>query len=63
MSDFKLLHEFTSNGIKISKYCSTKTGLSIVLADIEGPIVEGAFILATEAHDDDGCPHVSLIRC
>ncbi len=23
-----------------------------------GPLVEGAFVLATEAHDDDGCPHV-----
>jgi Zn-dependent M16 (insulinase) family peptidase len=25
-----------------------------------GPVVQGYFTLATEAHDDDGCPHVCL---
>lgn len=45
-------------GVEVSKFRSNKSGLSVVHVDVEGPIVEGAFALATEAHDDDGCPHV-----
>eukprot|EP01116_Phalansterium_solitarium_P016672 TRINITY_DN3923_c0_g2_i1.p1 TRINITY_DN3923_c0_g2~~TRINITY_DN3923_c0_g2_i1.p1 ORF type:complete len:1064 (+),score=371.04 TRINITY_DN3923_c0_g2_i1:1094-4285(+) len=47
---------FFVNGVKVSKLV-TQSGLTVVLADVEGPLVEGAFVLATEAHDDDGCPH------
>ncbi|KAL3870529.1 hypothetical protein ACJMK2_038583 [Sinanodonta woodiana] len=43
--------------IPIDKYKSTKTGLTVVIADVEGPIVNGYICLATEAHDDDGLPH------
>ncbi|KAK3592274.1 hypothetical protein CHS0354_037563 [Potamilus streckersoni] len=43
--------------IPIVKYKSTKTGLTVFIADVEGPIVNGYICLATEAHDDDGLPH------
>jgi len=41
----------------VDKYRSRKTGLTIVLARAESPIVNGYFCLATEADDHDGLPH------
>ncbi|XP_033646112.1 uncharacterized protein C05D11.1-like [Asterias rubens] len=47
-----------SNGIvPVNKYKSTRTGLQVFIAEVEGPLVNGFFCLATEAHDDDGLPH------
>ncbi|XP_060600571.1 uncharacterized protein C05D11.1-like [Ruditapes philippinarum] len=43
--------------IPVAKYRSKKTGLSVCIAQVEGPLVNGYFCLATEAHDDDGLPH------
>eukprot|EP00795_Rhopilema_esculentum_P010838 gene10838-19655_t len=43
--------------IPVEKYKSTLTGLTICVANVEGPLVNGYFCLATEAHDDDGLPH------
>ena len=43
--------------ILVEKYQSNLTGLKIVLAQVEGPLVNGYFTLATETHDDDGLPH------
>eukprot|EP00112_Aurelia_sp_Birch-Aquarium-sp1_P017903 Seg42.13_Seg42.8 transcript_id=Seg42.13_Seg42.8/GoldUCD/mRNA.D3Y31 product="putative protein C05D11.1" protein_id=Seg42.13_Seg42.8/GoldUCD/D3Y31 len=43
--------------IPIVKYRSIRTGLTICVANVEGPLVNGYFCLATEAHDDDGLPH------
>jgi len=39
------------------KYRSELTGLTVVLAETDSPIVNGYFCLATEAHDHDGLPH------
>ncbi|KAI9272698.1 Metalloenzyme, LuxS/M16 peptidase-like protein [Phascolomyces articulosus] len=47
----------TDYGITFTKYKSTKTGLTVALADIEAPLVNGYFALATESFDDFGCPH------
>ncbi|KAI8369556.1 Metalloenzyme, LuxS/M16 peptidase-like protein [Radiomyces spectabilis] len=47
----------TDYDITFIKYKSRKTGLTVVLADIEAPLVNGFFTLATEACDDFGCPH------
>ena len=44
-------------GINVEKYRATRTGLTVCVADVPGPIVNGFFCLATEAHDDDGLPH------
>lgn len=45
------------NRIPVYEFKSRRTGLTIVLAEVEGPVVNGYFCLATEAHDDDGLPH------
>ncbi|XP_059480505.1 uncharacterized protein C05D11.1-like [Neocloeon triangulifer] len=55
---FKLVCEGQANGlVDVKKYRSARTGLTVVLADVDGPVVNGYFCLATEAHDDDGLPH------
>jgi len=46
-----------SDGLSVSKYRSKLTGLTVVLAKAESPIVNGYFCLATEAMDNDGLPH------
>merc|ERR1719204_1582484 len=43
--------------IPVKKYRSKETGLNVFLVNIDGPVVNGYFCLATEAHDDDGLPH------
>ncbi|CAO3618389.1 unnamed protein product [Cunninghamella blakesleeana] len=47
----------TEYGVTFTKYISKKTGLKVALADIEAPLVNGYFTLATESFDDFGCPH------
>lgn len=57
-SGFEFLYDVTADGnIPISKYRSKNTGISVFIAQVEGPLVNGYFCLATEAHDDDGLPH------
>ncbi|CAK1549762.1 unnamed protein product [Leptosia nina] len=58
MSQFKLVSSTkASDVIPVNKYVSNKTGLTVIIANVEGPTVNGFFCLATEAHDDDGLPH------
>nr|XP_026487526.1 uncharacterized protein C05D11.1-like [Vanessa tameamea] len=58
MSHFKLISSIkASDVIPVNKYVSDKTGLTVIIANVEGPLVKGFFCLATEAHDDDGLPH------
>lgn len=46
MSSLKLLASAKVNGtIPVHKYQSTLTGLSIVLAQVEGPVLNGYFTL------------------
>lgn len=47
----------TDFGVTFTKFKSDKTGLTVMLADIEAPLVNGYFALATESFDDFGCPH------
>ncbi|KAK4519276.1 uncharacterized protein ATC70_009508 [Mucor velutinosus] len=47
----------TDFGVTFTKLKSEKTGLTVMLADIEAPLVNGYFALATESFDDFGCPH------
>ncbi|XP_058831479.1 uncharacterized protein C05D11.1-like [Topomyia yanbarensis] len=55
---FKLISSVKANGvIPVHKYRSEQTGLTVVVGEVEGPLVNGYFALATEAHDDDGLPH------
>ncbi|XP_045129577.1 uncharacterized protein C05D11.1-like [Portunus trituberculatus] len=56
--NYEFICEYLASGsIPVAKYRSKRTGLHIVLARVEGPLVNGYFTLATEAHDDDGLPH------
>lgn len=41
----------------VFKYRSRRSGLRVVVAQVEGPLVSGFFCVATEANDDDGLPH------
>ncbi|RWS10415.1 uncharacterized protein B4U79_04417 [Dinothrombium tinctorium] len=43
--------------ILVEKYRSTDTGLRVLFAEIDGPLVFGFLCVATEAKDDDGLPH------
>ncbi|XP_015601715.1 uncharacterized protein C05D11.1 [Cephus cinctus] len=58
MSGFELVCSLKSNDIiPVHKYKSTNTGLTVVIAEVDGPVVCGYLCLATEAFDDDGLPH------
>ena len=43
--------------LPVQKFRSKRTGMVIVLASAESPIVNGYFCLSTEAFNDDGLPH------
>lgn len=56
--NFVLDEEVISDGdINIRHYTSKLTGLRVVIAYVESPIVKGDLVFATEALDDDGLPH------
>lgn len=43
-STFKLVSTTkASNVIPVNKYVSTKTGITVIVADVEGPLVNGFF--------------------
>ncbi|CAH7682774.1 Metalloenzyme, LuxS/M16 peptidase-like protein [Phakopsora pachyrhizi] len=46
-----------SASVQVAKWKSRKTGLSLVWADVEGPLVNGYFTVATEIFNDSGVPH------
>lgn len=46
--------------IPIHKYKSKKSSLKVIIAKVDGPVVNGYFVLATEAHDDDGLSYFGL---
>ncbi|KAI8366274.1 Metalloenzyme, LuxS/M16 peptidase-like protein [Choanephora cucurbitarum] len=43
--------------IQVKRYKSSKTGLTAIHADVEGPLVSGFLTLATKVSNNDGCPH------
>ncbi|XP_067002472.2 uncharacterized protein C05D11.1 [Anabrus simplex] len=56
--NFELICSLKANDlVPVHKYKSSVSGLTVVIAEVEGPVVNGYFCLATEAHDDDGLPH------
>lgn len=54
---WEVLEEFVSDGVPVRKFRSQKSGLTLAMAEIEGPLVNGYFALPTEAHDNFGLPH------
>ncbi|CAD6227691.1 GSCOCG00001371001-RA-CDS [Cotesia congregata] len=58
MGGFELVCSSKANDtIPVHKYKSTKTGITVCIGEVDGPIVGGNFCLATQAFDDDGLPH------
>ncbi|RWS26897.1 hypothetical protein B4U80_11389 [Leptotrombidium deliense] len=58
MDVFESVLKFKADGdISIEKYESKKSGLQVVLANVDGPLVYGYISFATEAKNDDGLPH------
>ncbi|KRT80126.1 Peptidase [Oryctes borbonicus] len=56
--NFELMYSSKAyNRIPVHEYRSKETGLTLVIAEVEGPVVNGFFCLVTEAFDDDGLPH------
>ena len=55
--EWELIQSFDEEKLKVEKYKSKRTHLTVVLGYTESPIVNGYFCLATEAFDDDGLPH------
>lgn len=56
--DYQVVEEAVTDGdIPVTIYQNRVTGLRIVTAYTEMPLVKGEFALATEAFDDDGLPH------
>jgi Zn-dependent M16 (insulinase) family peptidase len=55
--NFECINSLNFGKIPIKQFQSTKTGLTISLAEIEGPTVNGFFTISTEASDHDGSPH------
>lgn len=46
MSHFKLISSTkASDVIPVNKYLSEKTGLTVIIANVEGPVVKGFFCL------------------
>ncbi|AOA65125.1 Putative metalloprotease [Komagataella phaffii CBS 7435] len=48
---------------KITKWISSRTGLQLVYIDKPSPIISGHFAVATEIHNDSGCPHTLEHLC
>ena len=58
ISHWQLVSSFSlSPSIPVYKFRSNLTGLQVVVAEAESPIVNGYFCLATEADTHDGLPH------
>ncbi|PLW42340.1 hypothetical protein PCANC_10506 [Puccinia coronata f. sp. avenae] len=55
----RIIHPFSldSAPIQLAKWRSRETGLSVVWADVESPLVNGYFTVATEIFNDSGVPH------
>ena len=57
-SHWQVLESFAlTPSIHVTSYRSSVTGVRVVHAVVEGPLVMGYFTLATESHSNDGCPH------
>ncbi|XP_076642310.1 uncharacterized protein C05D11.1 [Halictus rubicundus] len=58
MGGFQLICSVkTDDTIPVYVYKSTNSGITISIAEVDGPVVSGYFGCATEAHNDDGLPH------
>ena len=58
LGNYEVVSRLMANDkIPVTKFRSSRTNLTVTVAQVEGPVVTGYFCLATESHDDDGVPH------
>ena len=57
-SGFVCESKFNLNGVDICFYKSKETGIQIMLAEVDGPMVNSYITVSTESDCHDGCPHV-----
>lgn len=58
ISDYETIHSCLANEtIPVTKYTSKSSGLTVVHAEIEGPIITGYICVPTRATNDEGLPH------
>ncbi|KAG5361700.1 hypothetical protein CJU90_3103 [Yarrowia sp. C11] len=50
-------------GQPVTRYVSSITGMSVVLVDFPGPIINAYLAVATEVHNDSGTPHTLEHLC
>ena len=64
-TNFKKIQSFHTDysPSEVSQYESTRTGLTVIVVDLESPIIHGSLALATEIHDDSGAPHTLEHLC
>lgn len=58
--NFECLKKVHFKGTPLSIWKSKVSGLSLALAETDGPLVNGYFAAATESRSNDGC---KLITC
>ena len=58
-SSFRKLQSFTTDyaPCNVTQYISDRSGMQIIVANRQGPKINGYFTLATEILDDSGAPH------
>ncbi|XP_033325130.2 uncharacterized protein C05D11.1 [Megalopta genalis] len=57
-NEFQCIHRLKiDDTIPVYVYKSTNSGITVCIAEVDGPVVSGYFGFATEAHNDDGLPH------
>ncbi|KAG5440523.1 hypothetical protein PCK2_000457 [Pneumocystis canis] len=54
---FIKIKDFQAYGRRVQSWKSCQTGCQVIYVDIDGPLVKGQFVLATEILNDSGCPH------
>ncbi|XP_078049942.1 uncharacterized protein C05D11.1 [Augochlora pura] len=55
---FQCVHRLKiDDTVPVYVYKSTNTGVTVCIAEVDGPVVSGYFSFATEADNDDGLPH------
>lgn len=57
MTYFVKNQDFETYGRRVRSWRSIRTGIQVVLVDIDVPLTKAKFVLATEILNDSGCPH------
>ncbi|KAJ1495586.1 hypothetical protein T484DRAFT_1762021 [Baffinella frigidus] len=56
-SNWKKISTFSVGHVPVEVYKSSKTGMQVCMANVEGPLVNAHVVVSTECESDDGLPH------